>query len=100
MVGNRIVLQPWLAKQLVILNETLEPVETIPLPLTVGVLLPMMNLRSGADEFIGAGTFNQVHHFGDPSLKPASGTSEDAAPKEKPAKADGATKTPAKKTRR
>lgn len=96
-VGTRIVLQPWLAKQLVVLSETLEPVETIPLPQTLGRLLPMINLWSDADEFIGAGTFNQVHHFGEPALRPAGVSLEEPGPATKPAKGADATKKPAKK---
>ena len=88
-VGKRIILQPWLAKQLVVFTETFEPVETIPLPSALGTLLPMMNLWSDADEFIGAGTFNQVHHFGDPSLKPEGAAREAPAVAKKPAKKKG-----------
>lgn len=77
-VGKRIVLQQWLAKQLFVFTDTLELVEIIPLPPAVGAPLPMLDLWSVADELIGAGTFHQVHHFGDPSLRPAAEPRADA----------------------
>lgn len=87
-VKDKIVVQVWNGAQLIVFDASLEPVETIPLPPTVGTLVPMLNLWSDDAEFIGAGSFNQVHHFGDAALAPKEGA---------PAESGGAKKAPAKK---
>ncbi len=95
-VDGRIIAQRWNAHELVVFDAMLEQIGSIPLDPSIGSLIPMLNLWTENAEFIGVGSFNQVHHFGDASLKPTSASAAEVAAPKKAAKAT-ARAAPAKK---
>lgn len=83
--GGRIVARPWQRNELVTIDEALETVATLPIEATIDPTR-VLPLWSGLDEVLVVGGFNQVHHFGDPSLKLAVASSPEPKKAAKPTK--------------